>query len=271
MTKTNRYVMTGSTLLVGLGLLSLATSYLSGWTINLSLPLVMIMLGGVFTMLVNVFSAQSRWAALLYIPGCLLAALGVVFLLNIITSDWKSWAYAWLLLVAGLGLGVMLANRGGLWRSERWPRVINLTGFGLAVGGLTLFALFGAIVGGLFMQIMAPIILVAGGIALYWLQVKNLLPVNILQRARPASVAPVEPATAPPPPDQSQLVEPLSVRELEVLRLIEQGLSNAEIAGKLTLAPSTIKTHINNIYGKLGVQTRIQALRKANEIGLFSH
>ena len=56
-----------------------------------------------------------------------------------------------------------------------------------------------------------------------------------------------------------------------MLRLIEQGLSNAEIAGKLTLAPSTIKTHINNIYGKLGVQTRIQALRKANEIGLFSH
>ena len=54
-----------------------------------------------------------------------------------------------------------------------------------------------------------------------------------------------------------------------MLRLIDQGLSNPEIAEKLTLAPSTVKTHINNIYGKLGVQTRVQALKHARELKLL--
>jgi LuxR family maltose regulon positive regulatory protein len=65
------------------------------------------------------------------------------------------------------------------------------------------------------------------------------------------------------------LVEPLSVRELEVLRLIDAGLSNQQIADKLSVAPSTVKTHINNIYGKLGVQTRVQAVTRARELNLL--
>ncbi len=65
------------------------------------------------------------------------------------------------------------------------------------------------------------------------------------------------------------LVEPLSERELEVLRLIADGFSNAEIASKLVIAQGTVKRHINNIYGKLGVQSRTQAVAKAREIGLL--
>jgi LuxR family maltose regulon positive regulatory protein len=61
----------------------------------------------------------------------------------------------------------------------------------------------------------------------------------------------------------------LSERELEVLRLIADGLSNAEIAGKLVIAQGTVKRHINNIYGKLGVQSRTQAVAKAREIRLL--
>jgi ATP/maltotriose-dependent transcriptional regulator MalT len=57
---------------------------------------------------------------------------------------------------------------------------------------------------------------------------------------------------------------------LEVLHLIDQGFSNQEIAVKLTVASSTIKTHINNIYNKLGVQTRVQALNRARELGILS-
>jgi LuxR family maltose regulon positive regulatory protein len=65
------------------------------------------------------------------------------------------------------------------------------------------------------------------------------------------------------------LVEPLSERELEVLRLIADGLSNAEIAKRLVIAQGTVKRHINNIYGKLGVQSRTQAVAKARELGLL--
>ena len=70
-------------------------------------------------------------------------------------------------------------------------------------------------------------------------------------------------------PAQSSLVEPLSSREIEVLRLIDQGLSNMEIANRLTLAQSTVKTHINNIYSKLEVQTRVQAIKRGQELGLL--
>jgi LuxR family maltose regulon positive regulatory protein len=54
-----------------------------------------------------------------------------------------------------------------------------------------------------------------------------------------------------------------------VLRLIADGLSNREIAGKLVVAVSTVKTHINNIYGKLQVKSRTQAIARARELGLL--
>jgi LuxR family maltose regulon positive regulatory protein len=67
----------------------------------------------------------------------------------------------------------------------------------------------------------------------------------------------------------STLAEPLSERELEVLRLIAAGLSNREIAEELVVAVSTVKTHIRNIYGKLDVSSRTQALVKARELKLI--
>ena len=65
------------------------------------------------------------------------------------------------------------------------------------------------------------------------------------------------------------LIEPLSRRELEVLDLIAAGFSNAEISRQLFIAVGTVKRHINNSYGKLGVRSRTQAIAKAREIGLI--
>jgi len=66
-----------------------------------------------------------------------------------------------------------------------------------------------------------------------------------------------------------QLLEPLSQRELEVLRLIDEGLANKEIAQKLPLAPATVKAHIRNLYGKIAAKSRTEALSKARQIGLI--
>jgi LuxR family maltose regulon positive regulatory protein len=65
------------------------------------------------------------------------------------------------------------------------------------------------------------------------------------------------------------LVDPLSERELEVLRLIAAGLSNREIAAELVVAISTVKTHINNIYRKLDVSSRTQAVARALNMDAF--
>ena len=73
---------------------------------------------------------------------------------------------------------------------------------------------------------------------------------------------------APAPPAQS-LIEPLSQRELEVLRLIARGLSNREISERLFLALITVKGHNRNIFRKLQVRRRTEAIARARELGLL--
>ncbi len=68
---------------------------------------------------------------------------------------------------------------------------------------------------------------------------------------------------------EQPLVEPLTERELEVLRLLRTGLSAPEIAQHLFIAVSTIRTHQKNIYGKLGVHSRWEAVLRAEELGLI--
>ncbi|MBA3471111.1 MAG: LuxR family transcriptional regulator [Herpetosiphonaceae bacterium] len=65
------------------------------------------------------------------------------------------------------------------------------------------------------------------------------------------------------------LVEPLSERELEVLRLLAAGLSNAAIAERLVITVGTVKRHLNNLNGKLATRSRTEAIAKAREIGLL--
>jgi LuxR family maltose regulon positive regulatory protein len=68
---------------------------------------------------------------------------------------------------------------------------------------------------------------------------------------------------------KSELVEPLSEREIEVLQLIANGLTNQEVASRLYLALSTVKVHTRNIYGKLGVNNRTQAVARARTLGIL--
>ena len=81
---------------------------------------------------------------------------------------------------------------------------------------------------------------------------------NALQRDRGTS-----PAT-------QGLVDPLSQRELDVLRLLGTDLSGPDIARELVLSLNTVRTHTKNIYAKLGVNSRRAAVRRAEELDLLS-
>ncbi|MCU0507512.1 MAG: response regulator transcription factor [Anaerolineae bacterium] len=81
-----------------------------------------------------------------------------------------------------------------------------------------------------------------------------------LARLRPAPAPEARPAA---------LVEPLSERELEILRLVAAGLTNRDIAQRLFLAEGTVKNYVTNILGKIGARDRTQAAIAARELGLL--
>lgn len=94
------------------------------------------------------------------------------------------------------------------------------------------------------------------------------IPPGAIQRildTLPAEQTPTVAAT----PAESALTEPLSGREREVLALIAGGCSNRDIAERLVLSPHTVKKHVSNLFGKLDVHSRTQAVALARELGLL--
>ncbi len=91
-----------------------------------------------------------------------------------------------------------------------------------------------------------------------------LLSPSVTRRLISAFAAQPPPKTAPPAPVD------LTERELEVLRLLARGLSNAEIAAQLTLSALTVKTHVGNLLSKLQLRDRTQAVVFAYESGLVA-
>ncbi|HYF63960.1 MAG TPA: response regulator transcription factor [Herpetosiphonaceae bacterium] len=87
----------------------------------------------------------------------------------------------------------------------------------------------------------------------------------------PTSVAPAAPASAPPAPVPIAAAPPtdLTAQEREILRLIAAGLSNKEIAARLSLSVNTIKMYCSQIYLKLDVHRRTEAVARARELGLL--
>jgi LuxR family maltose regulon positive regulatory protein len=99
----------------------------------------------------------------------------------------------------------------------------------------------------------------------------EIAPVYVQRLLKAFSIEEPEKAEAPQihGPD-SELIEPLSEREIEVLQLIAEGLSNREVGDQLYLTLNTVKAHCRTIYSKLGVNNRTQAGARARALGILS-
>jgi DNA-binding NarL/FixJ family response regulator len=103
-------------------------------------------------------------------------------------------------------------------------------------------------------------IVAAGGALLAPTVTRRLIAEFVRQRPRPAA----EPSRG------EALIGALTPREVEVLRLVAEGLTNAEIAGRLFLGEETVKTHVSRVLRKLGLRDRTQAVIAAYETGLVT-
>ncbi len=90
---------------------------------------------------------------------------------------------------------------------------------------------------------------------------------NVRSRQGPASLLAAAPASVPV---GHGMVEPLTAREIEVLRLAATGITVDEIAARLFLSPNTVKTHLTHVYAKLGARGRADAVRAAIHCGCLS-
>jgi len=244
-------------ILLSLGLFILSLQ--QGWQGKADSAIVFLTLAATFAILIYFFPDEWRWKYWLFAPASLFLAMGLVFLMNAITGDWSAWAYAWMFCISGAAAGLALGSRFSGHLQILMPWAARAAGIFLGF-----FAFFGAIVGGVFMRGFSLLLLAGGGVLLI-LRARRPLP-TVRTNPTPTYSTP-QPVRLDPVTDP--LIEPLTGRELEVLRLIEQGLTNQQIAERMVVAASTVKTHINNIYAKLGVQTRTQAVRRGRELGLI--
>lgn len=277
---------------IGIGLIALSLvlfglGFFPDWSRRTDPAVTFLCLAAAFIFVYSASPKEWHWKGWFFVPISAFLAFGIIFLFNAITNDWSAWAYAWILCIAGLGIGVALAAR-----STGQIRLVYDIGVWVAAGSAVLFSIFGAIAGGSFIRSFSIVLLgliglgitlgtrrkdLLGGEWFPWpfragkpgsdeIETRSMqVPVSVPDSAPQAAEMPQNEAMS----QETLLVEPLSKRELEVLRWIDQGLTNSEIANRMVVANSTVKTHINNIYAKLDVQTRTQAVRRARDLGLL--
>lgn len=129
-------------LLITFGVIFLIFTLIPGLSLGTTWPGIFITMAAGFYMPAFVWPHLRKGLAALFIPGSISLFLGLIFIYNVRSEDWVSWAYAWLLIVAGVGLGLVLAARYGEWgRGVHW---VGLWMLSIATGTFGLFAsLFG--------------------------------------------------------------------------------------------------------------------------------
>lgn len=145
-------------ILISLGILFLIANLVPALGLSRTWPMFLVLMAAALYLPAFMWPSERRGLVALFIPASVLLVLGLIFLYNTFTLDWGSWAYAWTLIPAGVGLGLVLASGRGGWASR-----ISRVGIWFIVISLTAFGFFGSLFGSSLIQAFGPILLILGG------------------------------------------------------------------------------------------------------------
>lgn len=146
---------------ISLGVLFLVLTIIPGVHLAVFWPLIFFVLAVGFYLPPLIWQTVRKELVALFIPGTIMFFLGAIFLYNTITDDWAMWAYGWLLILAGVGIGITLAAWLGEWGSNtQW------VGIWLTIANVALFSLFSVLFGNAWFKAVGPILLIICGVVL---------------------------------------------------------------------------------------------------------
>jgi hypothetical protein len=154
----DRGSLIGAIFLIGLGALFLVFNLVPNVSFSTSWPIILFVAAAGLGLPAWVWPAARRGLATLFIPACILLLLGLIFLYNVLSGDWAAWAYAWLLIPMGIGLGLLVGTWIGGWESNVaeagiWIMILNGAAFGL----------FSTLFGAPLLKIIGAVALLVGG------------------------------------------------------------------------------------------------------------
>jgi hypothetical protein len=145
--------------LIVLGALFICLNLFQGITLAKSWPLIFFVIAFAFFLPGLAWADSRKGLAALYIPGTITLMLGLIFLFNTLTGYWAIWAYAWILIPASVGLGMMQAAKSG-----KWGHGVYLAGIWIALTSLAVFSVFAALFGNMVLKFIGAGIMVLMGV-----------------------------------------------------------------------------------------------------------
>jgi hypothetical protein len=136
MRRLDRGSLAAALFLISLGIIFLIVNLVPGLTFSRTWPVIFLAISAAFFLPALIAEEARRGLAALAIPGSIFLVLGLIFLYNTLSNDWAVWAYAWILLPASVGLGLVIASAIGGWEQPAseigiWMLVISGAAFGL--------------------------------------------------------------------------------------------------------------------------------------------
>jgi hypothetical protein len=148
--------------LILMGILFAALMLTPGVSLDTAWPIIFVVFGITLFLPAFIWPSSRGGLAALFVPGTMIVALGLLFQYSTLTGDWAAWIYAWLLVPASFGLGLLLAGKVG-----GWSRGVATFGLGIFVLSAVAYGLFAALMGEMFMKALGAGLVVLSGVLIF--------------------------------------------------------------------------------------------------------